>query len=196
MSRAARSRPSTRAVRSEPSGANGSSTTRPLSSCHVPATKPSTRIVACTIAVVRDDARRRNVAQDSRPVGVREHEVVEARNQPHGSRRLGVRQRRPREVESVRPCSSWNVRSDCRSSEARDRREARDARPIARRPASSPARRRRGSCGRAGRTPLPAPAARPRASPRRPCTRPGRRSPRSPTAGRARRRPVPGCGAR
>ena len=65
--------------------ANGSSTTRPLSSCHVPATKPSTRIVACTIPLFVTIARRRNVAEDPRPVGVREHEVVEARHQPHAA---------------------------------------------------------------------------------------------------------------
>ena len=91
----------------------------PCSSCRVPATKPSTRIVACTSPVVRDDPRRRNVAEDPRPVGVREHEIVEARNQSHGAGAVGIGERCPRQVvERSVPCSSRNVRSDCRSSEA------------------------------------------------------------------------------
>ena len=130
MSRAARSPRFSARCTPRPSGANGSSATRPLSSCHVPATKPSTRIVACTMPVVRDDPRRRKVAQDPRPVGVREHEIVEARNQPHGSRRVGVRQRRPRKVVEHAPLLVAERPQRLPLERGGDRREARDAGPL------------------------------------------------------------------
>ena len=130
MSRAARSRPSARASSFRPSGANGSSVTRPLSSCHVPATKPSTRIVACTIPLfvtMREGGTSPRIRDRSACESTRLSKRGTSRT---GAGRVGVRQRRAREVVEDAPLLVAERSQRLPLERGGDRRKTRDAGPL------------------------------------------------------------------
>ena len=138
-------------------------------------------------AVVRDDPRRRDVAEDPRAVRVREDEIVETRHEPRRSRRLRVGQRRSREVVEHLPAPRRERPQRQPLERLGDRLHPGHARPLA-----DVLFRRRPVGGEIGADELVErllrrAVARPAPSLPRPCTRRARRSPRSRRAARGSR---------